>query len=116
MAGLLCVVVGEAEALKVIVDGASEVVGDSLGYVFGYESLEIGEYGPGEGESDNTSPEKDQKAECVFFEDLVYGVAEESGDGEGEEGGDDEGEVGQGKVFLVRPEEGREAEEGSHSR
>ena len=31
MAGLLGVVVGEAEALKVIVDGASEVVGDLLG-------------------------------------------------------------------------------------
>ena len=116
MACLLGVVIGKAEALEVVVDGFPEVIGDLLGDELGNVSLEVGKDGPAEGEGHDATAKKNQKAECVLFKDLVYGVAEESGDGEGKEGGEDQGDVGQGQVLPVGPEEGREAEERSHKR
>ena len=83
MAGLLGVMVGEAEALEMVVDGASEVVGDLLGDELGDIGLEIGEYAPAYGKGHDATTEEHKEAEGVLFEDLVYGVAEESGDGEG---------------------------------
>ena len=43
MAGLLGVMVGEAEALEMVVHDASEVIGDLLGDELGDVGLEIGE-------------------------------------------------------------------------
>ena len=79
MAGLLGVMVGEAEALEMVVHDATEVIGDLLGDELGDVGLEIGEDAPGDGKGHDAAAEEDKEAEGVLFKDLVYGVAEESG-------------------------------------
>ena len=98
---LLGVVEGEAQVLEVIVDGASQVVGHFLRYVFRHVGLEIGKDGARQGEGDNRGSQQDKETESVLLEDLVDGVSQEPGHGQGEQGGHDQGKIGQSKVFLI---------------
>ena len=110
---MLGVVEGEAQVLELVVNLIAKVVGDELRQ--GVDGVRAGEVeeAPGHADRENGGGQQGQGGSAyvlagnaplgVIGNQLVYGVAEEVGDGEGQSNGGEEAEVSQHQAGRVPP-------------